>query len=101
MNVWVEHVTDGGSTVWGCDHCHTGGWCINTTTATNEARAHARHHGIKLTTTPKPRGPKPDTERDTRITELRNNGLTLRAIALLVGITHTAVRKALRRNTAA
>ena len=96
MSVWVESPRDRGSAVWGCTHCQHGGWCPSFREANSEAARHARAHGTTTTLLTKP-GPKPNQARDTRIHTLRTQGLSLRAIATLVGITHAGVKKALTR----
>ncbi|MDJ1115394.1 helix-turn-helix domain-containing protein [Microbacterium dauci] len=96
MTVWAEQPRDGGSAVWGCTTCDRGEWCWDHTTAILEARTHARTHGTtSVNIIGRKHGPTP--KHDTRIHELHQQGLTTRAIATLIGITHTTVAKALRR----
>jgi hypothetical protein len=93
--VWVERPGDEGSAVWGCTTCQHGAWCSDHTSATIEARLHAQGHGVRITLLNRPHGPKP--QRDDRIRALSNQGLSTRAIAAAIGITHAGVAKALRR----
>lgn len=98
---WVEQPPDGGSAVWGCHSCDDGGWCMNRTEALTEARRHAHSHGEKtidiLNAVPVRRGPKPDWDRDRRIAQLKAEHVTVRQIAVIVGLSASGVNKALRR----
>lgn len=97
MTVWVENPQDGGSAVWCCDTCRRGNWCWSHADARSEAKAHARHHGITIVVLSRHHGPHANETRDSRIRRLRAQGNSLRAIAVLVGLTHAGVRAALRR----
>lgn len=102
FGVWVEHPGDDGSAVWGCSSCERGAWCWDHTSARLEATMHARTHGTqtRVKTLNRPHGPKVNAKRDVKIASLRADGLSARAIAAAVKMSHSGVLKALRRLTA-
>lgn len=95
---WVEYTTDNGSTVWGCTRCLRGEWHVSLSEAESAATTHAATtHGGSVVYLGLPTGPRPDTERDSRILALHAGGASQRAIAREVGMTGVGVGKALKR----